>query len=238
MIIYCTLFLSLSLFLFLSPCLSLSLLAGNSCHNDDERPDCCCKLNLDDELETPQEVQDSDNQFDLPAGGGDSLESSDAEDMQFWTQAATELDDDDDDDDRFRGSFQEGKKTNPVNASMTSDLRQPWVASTDADDFIDQLLMTGTEGETISSSPNLPDISPPAEEVHLKSLKSCLNTRQTDSHVCSNKPMDSSCHDNDRCPTPPLPLPRPRPTSVTKSCLLYTSPSPRDATLSRMPSSA
>ena len=81
-----------------------------------------------------------------------------------------------------------------------------------------QLLTTGTEGETISSSPNLPGISPPAEEVHLKFSNSCLNTHHdltdSDVQVYSNKAMDSSYHDNDRCPTPPLPLPRP--TSVTE----------------------
>ena len=34
------------------------------------------------------------------------------------------------------------------------------------------------------------------------------------------------------------PPPQPRPVEAHLSCLLYTSPSPRDATLSRMPSSA
>ena len=35
-----------------------------------------------------------------------------------------------------------------------------------------------------------------------------------------------------------LNLPEPEETETTFACLLYTSPSPRDATLSRMPSSA
>ena len=58
------------------------------------------------------------------------------------------------------------------------------------------------------------------------------------------KPSDRVCSEHfvDKIPTPENPFPSLKLGYTTeekpKSCLLYTSPSPRDATLSRMPSSA
>ena len=63
----------------------------------------------------------------------------------------------------------------------------------------------------------------PSEVIILGSANSQGDTRQMVNHIVSKHPMDI------------IDL---KPLNISHFCLLYTSPSPRDATLSRMPSSA
>ena len=69
----------------------------------------------------------------------------------------------------------------------------------------------------------------------LKDLDNCFNWRQTFDCIqqLSNE-LDSNLQNNDRC----LLISENRPEWLISDCLLYTSPSPRDGLLSRMPSSA
>ena len=184
------------------------------------------------EMNGDQDVKSTDK--------GDSLESSDNEEMLFWTQAATELNygEDHGDNPLQREGNEKAETAMSGSRNATFDPCQPW--DTEADDFIDQLLITGAEGETISSSPDpLPDTSEPSKNENTSATlpnvsdltmgipTSSDNGVQTRAQttVCNNlNSTDLRGRDNDRCPTPPLPLTeRPlhshQPTNIIKSVL-------------------
>ena len=160
---------------------------------------------------------------------GDSLESSDNEEMLFWTQAATELNYDEDcgDNPLQREENEKAKTAMSGSRNATFDPCQPW--DTEADDFIDQLLITGAEVETISSSPDpLPDTSEPSKNENTSGIPTSSDDdvqSRAQTTVCNNlTSTDLRGCDNDRCPTPPLPLTgRPlhshQPTNIIKSVL-------------------
>ena len=155
----------------------------------------------------------------------ESQESSDNEEMLFWTQAATELEycENDGDYRPQRADNEISKVDESAGKNSTFELNQAW--DTEADDFIDQLLITGAEGETISSSPDpLPDTSAPSKNSSISgTLPKTSNTIQSDipslgqtgtnnmqgtvqNTVCTVMTVDVRNSDSDRCPTPPLPL--------------------------------
>ena len=157
-----------------------------------------------------------DNYDEIATEKLESFDSSDNEEMLFWTQAATELEacETEGDDPLLRDANEIDES---AGKNSTLDLNQAW--DTEADDFIDQLLITGAEGETISSSPDpLPDTSVPTPntcnalsnpsvniqpDVPTSSSKGVQTTSQTT--VCAKMTADICTSAGDRCPTPPLP---------------------------------
>ena len=161
-----------------------------------------------------------DDQDEIAIEKLESLDSSDNEEMLFWTQAATELESCEakGDDPLLRDANEKAKIDESSGTNSTFDLNQAW--DTEADDFIDQLLITGAEGETISSSPDpLPDTSVPIPnicnalpnpsirmqpDIPTSSSKKVQSVSQAT--VCSIMTADIRTSAGDRCPTPPLPL--------------------------------
>ena len=161
-----------------------------------------------------------DDQDEIAAEKLESLDSSDNEEMLFWTQAATKLESCEAKgaDPLLREANEKAKVNELSGTNSTFDLNLAW--DTEADDFIDQLLITGAEGETISSSPDpLPDTSVPTPNTHnalpnpsirmqpdipTSSSKKVQNVSQAT--VCSKMTADIRTGDGDRCPTPLLPL--------------------------------
>ena len=147
----------------------------------------------------------------------ESLDSSDNEEILFWTQAATELESCEAKGD-VRDANEKAKIDESSGTNSTFDLNQAW--DTEADDFIDQLLITGAEGETISSSPDpLPDTSVlipntlnalPNPSIRMQPDIPTSSSKKVQSvsqaTVCSIMTADICTSAGDRCPTPPLPL--------------------------------
>ena len=194
-------------------------------------PESESESNIDTKVATCQEIRE--DQDELATEKLESLESSDNEEMLFWTQAATELEHCDDGDDPAQRHDNE-KSGKSAEKNSTFVLNHAW--DTDADDFIDQLLITGAEGETISSSPDsLPDTctsDPPKKPGTTSSLPSISFGMQSKPPVCivSTKSVPSTSQatvgtvattdacttGSDRCPTPPLPLPLTRQSPLSK----------------------
>ena len=161
-----------------------------------------------------------DDQDEIATEKLESLDSSDNEEMLFWTQAATELEgcEVEGDDPLLRDANEKAKTDELSGTNSTFDLNQAW--DTEADDFIDQLLITGAEGETISSSPDpLPDTSVPTPNtrnslpnpsIQMQPDIPTSNSKRVQSvsqaTVCSIMTTDIRTSAGDRCPTPPLPL--------------------------------
>ena len=174
---------------------------------------------IDTRVEKCQEMRD--DQDEIVTEKLESLDSSDNEEMLFWTQAATELEacEVDGDDPLVRDVNEKSKIDESAGKNSTFDLNQSW--DTEADDFIDQLLITGAEGETISSSPDpLPNTSVTTPntwdtlpnpslriqpDVPTSSSKTVQSTSQ--GTVCTKTTADICTSAGDRCPTPPLPPP-------------------------------
>ena len=161
-----------------------------------------------------------DDQDEVAIEKLESLDSSDNEEMLFWTQAATELESCEakGDDPLLREANEKAKIDESSGTNSTFDLHQAW--DTEADDFIDQLLITGAEGETISSSPDpLPDTSVPTPNTlnalpdpsirmqpDIPTSSSKRVQSESQATVCSIVTADICTSAGDRCPTPPLPL--------------------------------
>ena len=167
-------------------------------------------------VETSQEIRDGHDELEMDRQ--ESLESSDNEEMLFWTQAATELGycDNDGDNPLQREENERTQTDESAKKNSAFDLNQPW--DTEADDFIDQLLITGAEGETISSSPDpLPDTNDPSNtskdiQSNIRTLRQKCSTdcvqSTSETTVCTVTTTDIHSTDGDRIPTPPLPLTR------------------------------
>ena len=206
-----------------------SLLIENPLSSDtgfpSKLPDFNSESNINTKVEKSQEG--GDDRDDLVMEKLESLESSDNEEMLFWTQAATELEycENDEDDPPQRETNEMSKIDESAGKNSSFDLNQAW--DTEADDFIDQLLITGAEGETISSSPDpLPDTNAPSKNINISGIlpktsngiqPDIPTSRQTSTNsmqctvqntVCTMTTTDmrNTDSDSDRCPTPPLPL--------------------------------
>ena len=101
-----------------------------------------------------------------------------------------------------------------------------------------------SEDETSENEDEQPDQTPdaPQEEQQGQTEVSDADAMEDDSadpqDMVDAENIDGESDDSDQTPNPNAQRPQPTNLPDPYSCLLYTSPSPRDATLSRMPSSA
>ena len=153
-----------------------------------ESPEFSCKVRLEDKLEAVADNKEEDLQTN-------QSESSDDEEALFWTQAATELD---------YGANDRGTPQDHSRAKVEEfDSCEPWISNSDAEEFIDQLLMIENCKERGKPS-NLSVCCAKVTSSKISSERVNSIGSNVAVRVCRS---EVGYHDNnDRCPTPPLPL--------------------------------